>query len=133
MTEIPDRLKSILKSRSLKTGGNPEILLGVAALIGLCLISYHNYLLFHVLAELFSIVIGLTLFIIAWNLRRTITNHYILFIGIAYLFVAVLDTFHTLSYKGMGGRQTGPGRILLFLPEKKGVIFLEGCGRDPDH
>ena len=30
------------------------------------------------------------------------TNHYILFIGIAYLFVAVLDTFHTLSYKGMG-------------------------------
>lgn len=102
MIEIPDRLKSILKSRSLRTGRNPEILLGLAALIGLCLISHHNYLLFHVLGELFSIVIGLTLFIIAWNLRRTITNHYILFIGIAYLFVAVLDTFHTLSYKGMG-------------------------------
>jgi PAS domain S-box-containing protein len=71
-------------------------------LFSLYLISFQNYLLFHALVELFSIVIGVTLFIVAWNLRRTITNHYILFIGIAYLFVAVLDTFHTLSYKGMG-------------------------------
>lgn len=89
-------------SGTLKTGGYLEILSGIVALIGLVVISHYNYLLFHVLAEFFSIVIGVTLFIIAWNLRRTITNHYILFIGIAYLFVAVLDTFHTLSYKGMG-------------------------------
>ena len=102
MTRLFNGLKSVSKSGALKTGRNLEILSGIAALIGLCLISHHNYLLFHVLVELFSIVIGVTLFIVAWNLRHTITNHYILFIGIAYLFVAVLDTFHTLSYKGMG-------------------------------
>lgn len=102
MTRLFNGLTSVSKSGALKTIRNPEILSGIAALIGLCLISHHNYLLFHILAEFFSIVIGVTLFIIAWNLRRTITNHYILFIGIAYLFVAVLDTFHTLSYKGMG-------------------------------
>jgi PAS domain S-box-containing protein len=102
MTRPFNGLKSVLKSGALKTGGNLAIISGIVALIGLCLISRYNYLLFHVLVELFSIVIGVTLFIVAWNLRRTITNHYILFIGIAYLFVAVLDTFHTLSYKGMG-------------------------------
>ncbi len=102
MTRLFNGSKSVLKSESLKTGRNLEILSGIAALIGLCLISYYNYLLFHILVELFSIVIAVSLFIVAWNLRRTITNHYILFVGIAYLFVAVLDTFHTLSYKGMG-------------------------------
>ena len=102
MTRLFNGLKSVSKSGALKTGRNLEILSGIAAPIGLCLISHYNYLLFHVLVELFSIVIGVTLFIVAWNLRRTITNHYILFIGIAYLFVATLDTFHTLSYKGMG-------------------------------
>ena len=101
-TGLFNGLKSISKSGALKTRRILKILSGIAALIGLYLISHYNYLLFHILVELFSIVIGVTLFIVAWNLRRTITNHYILFIGIAYLFVAVLDTFHTLSYKGMG-------------------------------
>jgi len=101
-TRLFNGMKSVLKSEALKTGRNLEVLPGIAVLFSLYLISFQNYLLFHALVELFSIVIGVTLFIVAWNLRRTITNHYILFIGIAYLFVAVLDTFHTLSYKGMG-------------------------------
>ena len=102
MTRLFNGVKSVSKSGVLTTGQNLEILSGIAALIGLYLISHYNYLLFHILVELFSIVIAVSLFIVAWNLRRTITNHYILFIGIAYLFVAVLDTFHTLSYKGVG-------------------------------
>ncbi len=38
---------------------------------------------------------------ITWNSRRYIKNQYILFIGIAYLFIAFLDLLHTLAYKGM--------------------------------
>jgi|GEM_PF-642594 len=95
-------LKSALKSGPFTTGRTLEILSGISALVALYVISHYNYLLFHVLVELFSIVIAVSLFIVAWNLRHTITNHYILFVGIAYLFVATLDTFHTLSYKGMG-------------------------------
>jgi PAS domain S-box-containing protein len=58
--------------------------------------------LFHSLAEIFSIIIACGIFMIAWNSRRFLDNHYLLFIGIAYLFVGGLDLLHTLAYKGMG-------------------------------
>lgn len=71
------------------------------ALIGLFLTSRINYLLFHSLAEFFSIVVAFTLFMIAWNSRQYIKNPYLQFIGIAYLFIGTIDLLHTLSYKGM--------------------------------
>jgi len=64
--------------------------------------SVYNYLLFHVLAELFSIIVAFGIFIVAWNTRRVIENYYLLFLGIAYLFVGGLDLIHTVSYEGMG-------------------------------
>lgn len=70
-------------------------------LIGLYLTSLKSYLLFHSLAEIFSIVVAFSVFIIAWNSRNFIKNQYLLFIGIAYLFIGFLDLLHTLSYKGM--------------------------------
>lgn len=77
---------------------------GVIALLfaGLYALSSWNYLLFHSLAELFSIVIGCSLFVVAWNTRRIVDNHYLPFVGIAYLFISFLDMIHTLAYKGMG-------------------------------
>ena len=39
---------------------------------------------------------------IAWNARGYINNNYLLFIGIASVFVAFIDVFHTLAYEGMG-------------------------------
>jgi PAS domain S-box-containing protein len=70
-------------------------------LFGLYLSSRYNYLLFHSLVELFSIVVACGIFIIAWNSRRILDNNYLLFLGIAYLFIAFLDLIHTLAYKGM--------------------------------
>jgi signal transduction histidine kinase/PAS domain-containing protein len=64
--------------------------------------SLYNYLLFHSMAELFSIVIACCVFMVAWNSRRILDNQYLLFIGIAYLFVGILDLAHTISYEGMG-------------------------------
>ncbi len=75
--------------------------IGAVVLIGLYLTSLKSYLLFHSLAEIFSIVIAFSLFIIAWNSRNFIKNQYLLFIGIAYLFISFLDLLHTLSYTGM--------------------------------
>ncbi len=77
-------------------------LFGFSILFGLYLTSLYSYLLFHSLAEIFSIIIACGIFMIAWNSRRFLDNHYLLFIGIAYLFVGGLDLLHTLSYKGMG-------------------------------
>jgi PAS domain S-box-containing protein len=77
------------------------LLLGCLIFFGLYLTSLYNYLLFHSLAEIFSIVIAFSIFIVAWNSRRFLDNNYLLFIGIAYLFVASLDLVHTLAYTGM--------------------------------
>ena len=73
-----------------------------AVFLGLYLLSLYSYLLFHSLVEIFSVVIGCGLFLVAWNVRQFIKNNYLLFIGIAYLFVAGIDLLHMLSYKGMG-------------------------------
>jgi PAS domain S-box-containing protein len=78
------------------------ILIGVLVLFGLYRTSSYSYLLFHSLAEIFSIVVACGIFMIAWNSRRFLDNTYLLFIGIAYLFVGGLDLIHTLAYKGMG-------------------------------
>ena len=74
---------------------------GILILFGLYLSSLYNFLLFHTLAEVFSIVVACGIFMIAWNSRRILDNNYLLFIGIAFLFIGVLDLVHTLAYKGM--------------------------------
>jgi len=63
--------------------------------------SFVNYLLFHTITELFSIIIGCLIFMIAWTARERIENSYLLFIGVGYLFIAGIDLLHTLAFKGM--------------------------------
>ncbi|GAB4540564.1 MAG: hypothetical protein Kow0063_30500 [Anaerolineae bacterium] len=83
-------------------GKSIPLLAGFSVLSGLYLASLYNYLLFHSLAEAFSIVIACGVFMVAWNARHFLDNDYLLFIGIAYLFVAGLDLLHTLAYQDMG-------------------------------
>ena len=88
-----------------------EISIALLILTGLYFISIHNYVLFHSLAELFSIAIAASLFMIAWNLRRILENQYLLFISIAFLFVGIIDAIHTFVYPGMviiSGLDTNP-------------------------
>ena len=79
-----------------------KILPIVLITVFICLTSFYNYLLFHSLAEFFSIVIACGIFLVVWNSKEFIKNNYILFIGIAYLFIGCIDLIHTLSFKGMG-------------------------------
>ncbi|MBA7636363.1 hypothetical protein ES703_43981 [subsurface metagenome] len=78
------------------------LLTGGLLLLGLYLTSLYNYLLFHSLAEIFSIVIAFSIFTFTWNCRKIIDNNYLIFLGIAYLFVGFIDIIHTLAYTGMG-------------------------------
>ena len=91
-----------MKDRSLFSGNYAGLLLGAVILFGLYLTSLYSYLLFHSIAEIFSIVVACGIFFLAWNTRKFVDNSYLLFVGIAYLFVAVVDLIHTLAYKGMG-------------------------------
>jgi signal transduction histidine kinase len=79
-----------------------NIFLLLAILFGIYLTNDYDYLLFHGLAEMFSIVIACGVFMVVWNTRRLLQSHYLLFIGIAYLYVGGLDFLHLLAYKGMG-------------------------------
>jgi PAS domain S-box-containing protein len=76
-------------------------LVGALVLIGLYLSSLYSYLLFHNLAEIFSIIVAVAIFIVVWNSRRFAENSYFLFLGIAFLFIGFLDLLHTLAYPGM--------------------------------
>ena len=62
-------------------GKDISILFGVGTLFVLCLSSLYNYLLFHSLVEIFSIIVACGIFIVAWNSRRFLDNNYLLFIG----------------------------------------------------
>ena len=75
---------------------------GLLILAILYRISCHNYLLFHALVELFSILIAFAIFIIAWNGRQFLTDGYFLLLGVAYFCIGCFDLLHTLAYKGMG-------------------------------
>jgi PAS domain S-box-containing protein len=79
-----------------------RMLWGALVLLGLYLTSLYSYLLFHTLAEIFSIVIACGIFIVAWNARQLLEEKYLLLLGIAYVFIGGLDLVHTLGYTGMG-------------------------------
>ena len=103
LTSIGGRLvgKSMKKFSAILRKSIPLLFYGLI-LFGLYLTSLYSYLLFHSITEVFSIVIGCCIFILAWNSRQRLDNSYLLFLGIAYLFVSALDMIHTLAYKGMG-------------------------------
>ena len=77
-------------------------LIGIFLLLFLYIISRYNFLLFHSIAELFSITVAWSLFVVVWNSRHLSDNRAFIFIGIGYLFIGSIDLVHTLSYKGMG-------------------------------
>ncbi|MBB6479665.1 MASE3 domain-containing protein [Spirochaeta isovalerica] len=65
------------------------------------LLRFYSFLLFHSVVEFISILIAFSIFIIAWNTRGIAYSGYLVFLGIAYLFIGSLDLLHTLAYKGM--------------------------------
>ncbi len=75
--------------------------IGLALFTALFYASVSNYLLFHCLAELFSIVVGFAIFTVSWNTKAYTGNRTLGCLGPVYLCVAGLDLAHTLSYAGM--------------------------------
>lgn len=74
----------------------------IFTLVVLYLISRNNYLLFHTLAEGFSIVVAALIYILAEKTHKYSKNSYLLFIGIAFSYIALVDFLHMISYQGMG-------------------------------
>lgn len=77
-------------------------LLGAGAFACLYACGRYNYLLFHTLTELFTVLTSLVIFVLVWHARRIQENQPLLLLGIASLFIAALDLLHALTYEGMG-------------------------------
>jgi signal transduction histidine kinase len=90
---------------SIITGSNSDKLFATLfwfiMFAGLYISRFYSYILFHSLVEIFSVVISFGVFMVAWNLRRLITNNFILFIGVAYFFVGWVDLVHAFAYEGI--------------------------------
>lgn len=67
----------------------------------LLIVCHYNYLLFHLLAEMFSIIIGTSLFLVMWNAKKYVNNKSIILISIAYAFIGIIDLMHTITYDQM--------------------------------
>ncbi|MDP3265456.1 MAG: MASE3 domain-containing protein [Sulfuricurvum sp.] len=62
---------------------------------------YHGYLLFHVMVELFAVIVGILIAIISYYMHKFSRNDFLLALGVGFFWTAVLDLFHMLSYHGM--------------------------------
>ncbi len=60
-----------------------------------------HYLLFHTIAELFAIVVSLSIFVMAWLSSRYLSNGYLIMLGGSYAAVGMVDVLHTLTFRGM--------------------------------
>ena len=76
-------------------------LIAVVLLALLAPTSLHSYLLFHTLAELSFIIVCVTVIIMAWSLRQFLDDDFVVFLGLALAFVAILHTVHLVDYPGL--------------------------------
>ena len=102
MTEESTPEKHRGANRLFGSGLLSSFLAGIMLLAVLFVVQRHNFLLFHTLVELSSISVAWILFLLVWNTRRFARDDALVVLGIAYLFVGLLDLLHTLSYKEMG-------------------------------
>ncbi|NDY70640.1 hypothetical protein DO021_02165 [Desulfobacter hydrogenophilus] len=74
----------------------------IVMLIAFYISTFYNFLLFHTLAEMFAVVTACSIFMVTWNARWFFKEKsFFSFVGIAYLFVGILDLTHTMTYKGV--------------------------------
>ncbi len=78
-----------------------SIIVFILILFLIYLTNLYNYLLFHTLSELFSIVIAFGIFAIGWNTRKNIESSIFLVLGVSLLYIGSIDLIHTLAYSGM--------------------------------
>lgn len=106
----PDPLpKSFYFPRTRLTGS--DFIVGFFLLASAIFLASRNFLLFHTSVETFTIVVASCIFVIVWNCRNSITNNYIRLIGVAFLFLAIIDFIHTIGYKGMPTLKNSGGNI----------------------
>lgn len=76
-------------------------LVPIAFSIVLIAVSRYNYLLFHTLAELFTVMVGILMLVVAFYTHSFSRENFFIYLGVGYFWIAILDFIHTILYKGM--------------------------------
>jgi len=87
------------EERFVLSGVSWLIPIGLSVL--LVVTSQFNFLLFHTLAELFAIIVAVLMCVVAWQMYPFTRNNYLMYLGIGYFWIGVLDMAHAISFKGM--------------------------------
>ncbi|OYD53714.1 hypothetical protein CGK74_10825 [Thauera propionica] len=116
------------------TGKAPRLLgfRHVGGLVVFCALLHftarYNYLLFHTLVETIRIVVLGSIFVLAWNSRRWVSDGFLLIVGIGSICVAALEILHTLSFKGLnlfpGYDANLPTQLWIAFRYLEGAAFL---------
>jgi signal transduction histidine kinase len=77
-----------------------------------------GYLVFHNVAELFSVMVALSIFGVGWFTHEQSRDRQALFLACAFLAVGLMDFLHTLSYSGM------PAVVTPSSPNKASQLWL---------
>jgi signal transduction histidine kinase len=75
--------------------------LGLVLMAGLLWVAVQDYLVFHAIIEIITVVATWGVFVTAWNSRYIVRNSYISFVGHAFFFVGLVDLLHVLSYNNI--------------------------------
>ncbi len=89
-------------TQSTKSQENWIEYIGISVIIILIWISrLYSFVLFHTIAELISVIIAGGIFVVGWNTRKYVKNSFFIILGVSAFAVSIIDTVHTLAYKGM--------------------------------
>ncbi|MBV5332555.1 hypothetical protein JZU54_03100, partial [bacterium] len=75
---------------------------------------------FHSLAELFTVVIGVSLYLVAWGTFGFTRNSFLLCVATGFFWSSGIDIFHTLTYEGMS-------KSVAFPPDTPPLLWM--CAR----
>lgn len=68
-------------------------------------INLGNNIFYHILTQLFSVLVAYLAFFFVWKSKGYISNRYLIFLGTAYLFIGSFDLFHTIIFGSIGDYQ----------------------------
>lgn len=91
----------------------------VYPIVIICALIFFRYnnsvLLFHTLAELFSIFVGLLMLVVVLNTQHFVRNDFLIFLGIGYFSISILDALHAFTINGMPFFNITNGEITIHL------------------
>ena len=91
-----------LNSNILNFSNSANFIIPTILIIVMVLTRYlGNFLVFHAFSEFFSVFVALTIAFVTYSTYTLTKNKYLLFLGLGYFWIGLLDILHIQTYPGM--------------------------------